>query len=359
MRLIQTVGDLSIGSSSINLSQVTQKLDFLHLKYESLGLNDHSKLLIVEKGGRILGPFNSSHTGSLLWMNQWWDETSNLFSDWNIGGERLWIAPELQYNVTDRSDIQNSYSLPREMDPSHYSLKVGIDSSIHLDTEMKLETFIDPKESHNLTIKRRIKPIGNPLKDLIETHSYMKDLSYSGYSHTIELESDALYKKMSEPWIIMQVRQGGISIVPTYSKAQIGWYYRPTTKETIVANDRLLIAVHDKENLFKIGLHSTSFTGRVGYLYTKEEPYLIIRNYFVSPHNNYVEEPFSAPKERGYAFHLYNSGVRGAQFGEVESQGASIGGPSGQRKSTTHIETYIFEGKREQLERVAQLLLSY
>jgi len=292
-------------------------------------------------------------------MNEWWADELSFNKDWNIGGERLWIAPELQYNVQDRSNIYSSYHLPEDMDPSHYSLTVQEDSSVHLDTDMTLETFVNTRETHHLTVKRVIQPLSNPLRFVSDREAYMKDICYSGYSHTIELETDTLYKEMSEPWIIMQARQGGISIVPTYSKAQIGWYYIPTDEHTILERDHSIIVEHNKGNLFKIGIHSTSCTGRVGYLYTDEEPYLIVRNYFVSPSNRYVEEPFTSIGERGYAFHLYNSGKDTAQFGEIESHGPCIGGESKNKKSTTRIETYIFEGKREQLERIAQLLLSY
>jgi len=41
----------------------------------------------------------------------------------NLGGDRMWIAPELQYSVTDRTNFFGSFRLQKQMDPGEYSWK--------------------------------------------------------------------------------------------------------------------------------------------------------------------------------------------------------------------------------------------
>jgi uncharacterized ParB-like nuclease family protein len=312
----------------------------------------------MEHGGRILGPFTTSSPHSILWMNKWWDNESLTDRNWNIGGERLWIAPEIQYCIKDREHIHTSYSLPKQMDPGNYKLK-KVKNCVCLETKMSLEAHNKSSQLQKLSITRIIEPLPNPLRTLKKMNSLMEGVFFSGYNHTVELKTTTKDPQPSEPWSVMQVRQGGISIIPTYGTAQIGWYYRPKTEETIHIKPHQMRIDHKPNDLFKIGIHNTSCTGRVGYLNNNQNPYLIVRNYFTSPSHEYVEEPFDSPGENGYAFHLYNSNSSDEQFAEIECHGPSVGGKSKLKRSSSTFETYFFEGKIEQLRAISHELLSY
>ena len=357
------MSELQRGSSQITLQMAKQRLKEANLSYAVLPLSEDAKLLIMEHGGRIFGPFTAKE--SVLWMPSRWDSLTTWKESWsqqywNLGGERLWIAPEIQYCIKDRNTMSTSWSLPPAMDPSNYHLTYRQNDNIQLETEMSLVAHHHNSQEQHLYVKRIIEPLQNPLRTLIEHDLFMAEVAFSGYQHTIHLETDTENSCLSEAWSIMQVRQGGISIIPTYGTPQIGWYYRPEKSELINQAPPFMLVQHKPGNLFKIGIHSTACTGRVGYLHLQtERPYLLVRNYLVNPSATYVEEPFDAPGEKGYAFHLYNSADLKEQFGEIECHGNAIGGKTGKRSATSTLETWLFEGKREQLELITQKLLSY
>lgn len=361
------MNDLLTGASNISLGLVEQRLGEAGMAYTKLPLSQDSIILVMKHGGRILGPFTGSTSSSILWMPSWWSSREtwrNAVSEqfWNYGGERLWIAPEIQYCIEDRLNLNGSYNLPSEMDPGNYHLTESKDSFVQLEANMELKALHHTPPTQRISVKRTISPIANPLHALQSRAGLMPGVQFSGYRHSVHMHINSPNSCLSETWSIMQVRQGGLSIVPTYGNPQIGWYYRPKEAHCIDEKQSPMIIRHSANSLFKIGVHSVNLTGRVGYLHSAPEtasPYLIIRNYRVSPSADYSEEPFATPGEHGYAFHLYNSGNPEEQFGEVECHGNAIGGASGERSSITELDTWFFEGEAYHLELIAHQLLSY
>ena len=355
------------GASYITLDEVKQKLRDADLVFSELPISKESTILIMEWGGRILGPFIGDEGRSILWMPPWWDsresfEEARSKGLWNLGGERLWIAPEIQFCIENRFDLTAGYSLPQEMDPGNYRIDNTDRASVSLETEMELNALHHTPTTQRLSVNRTIKPIKNPLRNINNRNSLMSGILFSGYNHSIRLHSLSSEACLAEAWSVMQVRQGGESIVPTYGVPQIGWYHRPQSSDLVKIEDSPILVHHKENNLFKIGIHSTSLTGRVGYLHNAEKnvsPYLIIRNYWVSPSFEYCEEPFASPGENGYAFHLYNSADLNERFGEIECHGNAMGGSSGVHTSTLVMDTWFFEGNFHQLEMIAHQLLSY
>lgn len=358
LRLTPIVINNNEGTTNITFSDLTSLLDKNSYNYSVLPLSKQSSIIILENGGRILGPFSSSTSNSILWMNKWWDNFASSPPNWNIGGERLWIAPELRYCIKNRKDIKSSYFLPKDMDPANYQLSTTSDAVI-LKTRMHLRPSDHPTEIQTLSVRRDIKSLSNPLRTLSDSEDLMKNTVFSGYSHVVNLIAENNNPLPSEPWSIMQVRQGGKSIIPVYSNPKVGWYYTPKQKNIIHFFPYHIITEHPSNSLYKIGINACSCTGRVGYYFEDHQTTLIIRNFMVSPSNMYQEEPFDSPGDKGYAFHLYNSESITEQFSEIECHGISVGDKPLDKESTSIFESYFFQGKKEQIRQIAHILLSY
>ena len=61
--------------------------------------------------------------------------------DWNIGGDRIWIAPEIQYNCHDRTDFWGTLDLPQQMDPGDYTLEQLGGDAWRVAQEVSLEAY--------------------------------------------------------------------------------------------------------------------------------------------------------------------------------------------------------------------------
>ena len=132
----------------ITLDQCTAALDANGIGYGIFALQNGAQALVSEYGGHVLGPFIGPGGESLLWTNPALagaDALRGLVAarDWNIGGDRIWIAPEIQYNCHDRTDFWGTLDLPQQMDPGDYTLEQLGGDAWHVAQEVTLE-------AHNL-----------------------------------------------------------------------------------------------------------------------------------------------------------------------------------------------------------------
>ena len=353
-----------MSGSSISFYETVLRLQENSLPFEVLELDNQAKVIIMQQGGRIIGPF-FNESKSIIWMHPAWSNASSwskFLSDknWNIGGERVWIAPEIQFCIQDRCNPAQSYSLPKAMDPANYLLTRSHTQTIHLSTDMILDTFNYTTLQQQLTIERTISPAVNPLHQFKSSEQLNEMVEYCGYTHTITLKTPPFPTVISETWDLMQIRQGGTVILPLMGKPPIGWYYRPKSNSCMHIKDSVSAVFMQPENLFKFGIPAAYCSGRVGYLYHEEDSItwsLLIRSYFVNPSGIYSEEPFDSSGDSGYAFHLYNSGDTSNRFGELECQGEAIGTDLENTQSSDKMLTWFHQGNLSSLIKIASILL--
>ena len=101
--------------------QVERRLRERGIGFESLAAGGGATLLVTERWGRALLFFPDG--SPVFWLNEAWGDRDAfeqlVVSDsWNVGGERVWVAPEIQFHIRDRSDFWASYHLPPAVDPS-------------------------------------------------------------------------------------------------------------------------------------------------------------------------------------------------------------------------------------------------
>ncbi len=155
----------------ITFTQVQQRIEENQLRHEILELQDGVFVVVLELGGRILGPFLSKEAASIAWLNDTWAD-ADAFSayiaarEWNLGGERIWISPELQYSVRDRNDFWGTIATPQAIDPGNYTLEKDPGNEYHLSQQCKLQAYNLASGSKTLDIERSVRPAANPLQGL-------------------------------------------------------------------------------------------------------------------------------------------------------------------------------------------------
>lgn len=69
-------------------------------------------LLVSARGGRLYGPFLPGSPAL-----DWWPDSPE---GWNLGGERVWIAPEALFNYTDPARMVETYRVDPALDPGQW-----------------------------------------------------------------------------------------------------------------------------------------------------------------------------------------------------------------------------------------------
>ena len=109
----------------------------------------------------------------------------------------------------------------------------------------------------------------------------------------------------------------------------------------------------------KLGIRAVAITGRAGYIHLRgTEASLIIRNFNVNPSAEYVDVPWSEPKNFGFAFQACNVNSHLGQFSELEYHIPAIGANTGKSLSEDESQLWAFRGPEPAVKSVAQHLLS-
>ena len=140
--------------------------------------------------------------------------------DWNLGGERIWIAPELQYAVPDRSNFFDSYSLSPQVDPGQYVLDEAKRQQWRLRQDMTLDVYIPAGKQKELHLDRLIRRAEDPLRNLSHHQDLIDGVVFAGYEQLTtlsEVEHDGL---MSQTWNVIQLNPGGVLLIATFFSAE-------------------------------------------------------------------------------------------------------------------------------------------
>ncbi len=115
----------------VPLSSLKDARERAGLRYAVIPLPHDYHVLVTEHWGRIFGPYCANDDTGTLWISSKVFNVS-LFAkmvrqgNWCIGGDRIWLAPEVKYNIADRFSIHewDSHSLPAQIDPGNYTMLV-------------------------------------------------------------------------------------------------------------------------------------------------------------------------------------------------------------------------------------------
>jgi hypothetical protein len=329
--------------------------------------DDGTRVLILPYGGRILGVFAPGSEENFLWTNSVLNSVESArpyyaSDDWqNSGGDRTWLAPELDFFFPKFPDIDIAgYWQPRGLDPGNYAL-TKTDQEVKLTNRLSIDAFRSRKRVE-LEITKSIAAAPNPLR--YDAQARSGAVEYAGHTLLTSLKilnagPDAV--PLVGLWSLTQMPHQGELFVPTYSKTEPRVYFGlvDTPADEVAVNDRLVRFKMRAAGEHKIGIRAAVTTGRIGYIYPTENRHaLIVRNFSVNPSGEYADVPWTEPEDRGYSTQACSVNSRWGMFSEMEYHVPAIGGSTGLRHVEDRSQLWAFRGSREDIIKIARALLS-
>lgn len=349
---------------SITLEQAKNMLEKFDLAYETISLDDGYTILCTKRGGRILGPFAGEQSESIFWMNEAFKDEKQFErflqdGDWNMGGDRVWIAPEIPFFIPDRADFFGSYTVPKELDPGNYSIEKR-ENTVFLQQSVALQTYHERCGEKRFDMRRKIGCAKNPLRTAKQFDKLMQGVQYCGFEQEIEIEArDTDTSIYLETWSLTQVNPKGVLLVPQSGMPEYLDYYEPIEPQMYRIEDGKMEIDVTGDVRYKLGFPASKVLGRAGYMgkLKNGQEYLFIRNYFNDPSNLYCCDPCDMPGKYGYSMFLYNDPGSQGGFAEFENTATTISGDTGKTACRDKINYYIFVGNKDRLNKIGYELL--
>lgn len=343
----------------MKLSQLIETLDAVGKPTETWESPDGSKVLVLPYGGRILGLFAPGDNESFFWTHAALGsvQTAKEFYEgkqWhNSGGERTWLAPEVDFFFPQFPDLK-TYWQQRELDPGHYQLsrKNGELSW----TNRATLTLSRGKQRVDLEITKSLAAALNPLRyDREPADSAVKFAGYTVHA-TLQLHGSNPPPQVGL-WHLAQLPHGGEMLVPTFFRSQPKVLMGTIAPEDILVDEHLVQYNMRATGEHKLGVRATAVTGRAGYLYSAgKEAALVVRNFSVNPSGEYIDVPWAETDNFGFAFQACNVNSNLGAFSELEYHVPAAGG-GGRSSSEDHSQMWAFRGPGPAVRSIAQRLL--
>ena len=153
------------------LSTFKKNLEAAGLRYAVLPLVNAHTLLVTEHWGKAFGPFKGDKDCGTLWVSPKAADAESLREmaargDWCVGGDRLWLAPEVQFNIPDRKRRDSgltAYVLPGAIDPGRYTLKAEHKRCVALTQTLEVKQYNTAGGLKKVSVERRFFPARDPL----------------------------------------------------------------------------------------------------------------------------------------------------------------------------------------------------
>ena len=322
---------------------------------------DGTSVLVLPHGGRVLGVFAPDDESNFLWTHP---ALSNVAAardffrskEWhNSGGERTWLAPEVDFFFPDFPDRER-YWQPRELDPGHYEVTRKDDKLTW--TNRATLAMSRSNRKVDVEITKSLAPALNPLRH--ERDQAKSKVKYAGYTLRSSLQLlNSRHLPQIGLWHLVQMPHGGDMLVPTFFRSQPKVYFGAIESEDLIVNPHLIRYRMRAAGGHKIGVRATAVTGRVGYLYaTGDEASLVVRNFSVNPSGEYVDVPGEEPDNFGFAFQACNVNTALGAFSELEYHVPATGLSPGGSRSEDQSQLWAFRGTWSAIQSVARRLLS-
>ncbi len=348
----------------MNMNEILEVFRYCGMNCEILEVGDGWKVIVSEHGGHIFGPFSDLYPEGIFWIpdavkdkNRYKELIDN--GIWNIGGDRVWIAPEIQFNIRDRSRFRETLDTPKTIDPGSYRMSREKDC-IRLSMSLDLESHNTVEGSMHIDFSRMIHYAPDPLRKLPAYRELMEGLSYCGLEEVIDLKVSSDQDVLAESWDLLQIRPKGTLFIPMYEPLRGTDHYEPAGDHETVADNGICLRITG-DSRYKIAYRSAVMTGRFGYLADSDtdSSVLIIVCYPNNPSAMYSEEPPLIEGDTGYSIHVYNDDGNSGGFAEMECNMLTVGNPTRIHHSTDRLTKWIFTGKTDRLKRIAQILLGW
>lgn len=305
---------------SVRLREVLAKVGKHTESYET---PDGTRILLLPYGARILGLYAAGNDDNFFWTHPGLDEVDSartLFNGagWhNSGGERTWLAPEVDIFFPDFPDT-STHRPPVELDASEYRVERS-----HLSVRMERKINLHLARSRRdveLVVAKSVNPAANPLRHDSHVGDENQAVQYAGFTQRTSLKLiQADDQTQLGLWNLIQLPFGGEILVPTFSPASVRVLFGIVPSQDLVVTDHLTRFKLCSPGENKIAIRALATTGRAGYLTRSSNLCeLVIRNFFVNPSGEYVDCPKDDTQDIGFAFQAVGVDSSLGRFGELE-----------------------------------------
>jgi len=336
---------------------------------------DGGRLLALPSAGRVLALYPPGSDHSFLWANPALASAEAAAAyfrrdGWpNPGGDRTWLAPEIELFIGDVSRVFETYAVQRALDPGRWALTVATDTELSLAQTTRLRLHRSNCDV-DVRMEKVLRPAANPLPDA--------GLSYAGYRQitTLEVTSSPDVTARLGLWNLLQLPSPGTMLVPvrpaTNPQKVFGAFAdgELTTAQQCV---RWHMAPPGPDS--KIALKAGALTGRAGYLRatscgteakqgrrdTRHASHdmldLVVREFSVGDERDYVDALWEPPYETGWAFQACCVRNGAEQFNELEYHVPAAACAAGRSVSRDESLVWAFRGPAEAVRKAADCLL--
>ena len=326
-----------------------------------LAFPDGSRLLVLPESGRMLGLFMPGTDENVLWTNPALataESATAYFArcGWpNPGGDRTWLAPEIELFIGDVKQAVKTYAVQPALDPGHWILESATAAEVRLANETRVRLHRQNRDV-GVRLAKTYSVAPNPLKDVI-------GLQYAGYTlaTTLEVESQPGVPIRLGIWNLLQLPQPGTMWIPTRAPA------RPHVVFGALAADELTVTpglvrwnMAPPGEDAKISLKPPPLTGRVGYSRASDTPGmhdLVVREFSVGAERDYVDAVWAPPHEAGWAFQACCVRNGAECFNELEYHAPAVTARSGEAVIRDESRVWAFRGPEESVAMAARQLL--
>ena len=270
---------------------------------------------LLPRRGRVLQVTVGGHEA--FWVNPKWR------GDWNVGGDRLWVAPEVAWCWKSLKGLDpDQYVFPKEMDPGHWKPARRGKMFCEVRQQIRLRQF-QKRAVLNLAMARSIRAVDLPAAPFFRQHVAYRtdnDLWIRG----------GLASQPVGLWSLIQVPNGGEMIVPCRAKPVFRAYFNPVAPRLWGFSGRSLRFQINGRDTYKVGVSPDVVTGQMAYVRRVGREFLVIhRTFFPQPWREYCDVPPTALQTQGDAVQIYNDGGALGGFGELEYHSPAIRAEAG------------------------------
>jgi hypothetical protein len=245
--------------------------------------SDGARFLFLSYGGRLLGMWPRNSGRNLLWTNDALStpESASAFfrsRDWNAGGDRIWLSPEVDIFAVPGS-ANSAFRVPPELDPGSYSFEYDGESGfVRVGGEFSLQ-LARSGEKARVTLTKKWQPISDPCP--------RQGIAYTGYVQRTELQVRPETARLSI-WSIAQFPYGGTVLIPTTGRTEPVTYTGAITDDELGLESNLIRYRPRQPGVHKFGVIPRACAGVIAYSWREgDESTLIVRRFQVCPHLGY------------------------------------------------------------------------
>lgn len=350
----------------MKVDELTAALSNCGLSCDVLANEYGGAVVCLERGARVIGLYTDARADNALWLNKslletFMDNAGIGQKDWNIGGDRTWISPELEYFVSDLRHFWTTYEVPASLDPGSYT-KSHVDRSNDQVTSYVQQFSLHAyrhRDQPDFSITKTISLIPDPVDRTGEMED-MESYSYIGYQSDTALAIEKSNGPLpASLWQLMQVPAGGRVIIATIDQAVVHDFFEPVDLPRLVLSEKAVYYTLDARQQQKISIKASHLQGRVGYEYAAadNEAYLLVRQFQVQPDGDYRDASLSEPDDRGHCLQCYNDDGALGHFGEIEYHTPVMDSENGINRLDDVSQVWCYRGSMSTLERIRKHLL--